>query len=185
MREQDRHRAVGVGERRAAGEQLEGDAAERVEVAPRPGQPAHGLLGGDVVGRADRRARGGEPRGAARAIERLGDAEVGDLDPAVGGDEQVLRLEVAVHDPEALGMREAGEDVEQHAGRLLRRQRRLVAPQRPARHELHGDERNPVVLEEVVHRDEVRVRERPGKTGLAQEPLGRRPVPARAAPTAA
>jgi hypothetical protein len=67
-------------------------AAEREDVACRSDGVTLGLLGRHVGGRADRRVGGGD-HGAAR---RPGDAEVDDPRP-VGGDEDVARLEVAVH----------------------------------------------------------------------------------------
>ena len=65
---------------------------------------ALGLLGRDVGGRAHDLAGLRE----RHALGRAGDAEVGHLDPAVGGDEEVGGLHVAVHDPG--GVRDAEGD---------------------------------------------------------------------------
>ena len=53
---------------------------------------AHRLLGGDVVGGAEDAAGGGHPV----LLELARDAEVGQLRPALGVDQDVLRLDVAV-----------------------------------------------------------------------------------------
>ena len=69
-------------ERRLAGEHLVEQDAERVDVRAGVDVLAHRLLGRDVVGGAEHPARLGEPVG----LERAGDAEVGDLRPALGVD---------------------------------------------------------------------------------------------------
>ena len=88
--------ATGVSPREGdlAGEHLVEHDAERVEVGlPGDGLPER-LLGGDVVGRAE------HAPGDRQAFlgERAGDAEVGDLGAAFLADQDVLRLDVAVHD---------------------------------------------------------------------------------------
>ena len=64
-------------------EQLVGDDAGLVEVGPGPDLLRHRLLGCHVRGRADGRAGGGEHLLGLDLLDGLGDAEVGDLDPAV------------------------------------------------------------------------------------------------------
>ena len=81
-------------ERRPAHEQRVEDDAERIEVAALGDRLARGLLGRDELGGADDAAG----RRQVRAGEDLGDAEVGELDLAVGGAQDVRRLEVAVDD---------------------------------------------------------------------------------------
>ena len=61
---------------------------------------AAGLLGSHVSGRAD---DGAAPRLVRVVPEAFGQAEVGDLGAAVGGQENVGRLEVAVDDALAVG----------------------------------------------------------------------------------
>ena len=88
------HRVVGVHhhrrdrrrrlERRPAGQQGVEHAAERVEVGAAVDPPAHGLLGGEVLGGAHDRVGGGERLRAGRLGE-LGDAEVEHPHPPVGG----------------------------------------------------------------------------------------------------
>ena len=81
-------------ERHVAGEHLEEHDAQRVEVGLRPDRVAERLLGRDVVRRAEHPAVGRQPL----LVERAGDPEVGDLGRALHVDEDVLRLDVAVHD---------------------------------------------------------------------------------------
>jgi hypothetical protein len=81
-----------------------------------------------------------------------------------------------MHDPVLLGVREPGEQPLEHAGDLGERHLPDVAAQRPALDVLHRDVRRAVVLEVVVDRDDVRMRERPRDARLAQEALGERRV---------
>ena len=80
------------------------------------------LLGGHVGGAAERAAGHGQSEVALRIADHAGDAEVGDLHPALAVQQNVFRLDVAV--PDALGVRgleciaNAGHDGE----RLLRRE---------------------------------------------------------------
>ncbi len=85
-------------ERKMADEQLVEDHAERVHVGVHADMPAANLLGGRVRGceQPQPRARAVLPR--LEAIELLGDPEVEQLHDAVVADENVRRLEVAVHD---------------------------------------------------------------------------------------
>jgi hypothetical protein len=87
---QDRERGVGL-ERCAPGEQLVQHAAQRVRVRGRSGRPAQGALGGQVQTGADDLPGGGQ--GGGRVVEEAGDAEVTDLDDAVGVQEQVHGLD--------------------------------------------------------------------------------------------
>ncbi len=74
-----------VGE--AAGDQLVGDDAERVEVGAWPGLLSAGLLGSQVGGGPEHRSDLGD----ARLLGGLGDAEVGELDLALARAQQVAR----------------------------------------------------------------------------------------------
>ena len=92
--------------------QLVGDDAERVDVGPRAGLVAAGLLGRQVGGGAEHRADLGD----ARLVGGAGDPEVGQLDHVGVGDEQVAGLDVTVHDAVAVRVLEApaglGDDVQ-------------------------------------------------------------------------
>ena len=123
------HVAHGDGDGRLAGEgDLSGEHlvehdAERVEV----GLPGHGLaerlLGRDVVGRAE------HAPGDRQALlgERAGDAEVGDLGAAFLADEDVLRLDVAVHDHPFVRGAERARELDGVGEGLGDRQRPLAA----------------------------------------------------------
>ena len=80
-------------------------------------------------------------------------------------------------DPVLLGVREPGEQALEHAADLRRASvAPTYGPQRAALDVLHRDVRRAVVLEVVVHGDDVRVAERAGDARLAQEALGERGV---------
>ena len=104
-------------------------------------------LGGD--------APDGERSGRARSA-----AEVGDLDRAGGGEQQVLELEAAVRDPVRLGVLEPGERAFQHAAELRERQAPGVRAQRPPLGMLGDDVRRPVDVEAIEDGHDVRVRQR-------------------------
>jgi len=113
------------------------------------------LLRGHVVRRAQKLPFLGQVRGV-----HPGDAEIGDLDPVVGRDQDVRRLDVAVDD--AVGVRivegigHLGDDVhhERQRQRLVPLEKRIEV--RPA-HILHGDEGAAVLalLHHVVDGDDV------------------------------
>ena len=173
----------GVGdEGLAAGQALEGDDPERVDVGRGRRRAPLGLLGRDVGGRAHHLAglREGHP------VRGAGDAEVGDLDPAVGGDEEVGGLDVAVDDAGGVGHAEClGRLGEQVAGRVgvERRAGPQQRRERLALDELHhevGARGRGAVVERagavVVDRRDAGVLERGGVPGLGLEPLPERRV---------
>ena len=159
--------------RLAAGEQLVEHDAGGVHVGAGVGAAVDDELGGQVGDGADEHAVGGGVLGVG--ADRLGEPEVGDLDPAVVGDEHVLRLHVAVHEAGAVGRRQRGEHRLQHGQRPRRRHRRLLddgVAQRVAGDQLHHQEDGAVVVALVEDRDDVGVREPGGGAGLAHEALG-------------
>ena len=89
-----------------AGEQLVGHGGQRVHVGAGVDAVAGDLLGRHVRRRPDHL---GEPAGVQH---RLGDAQVGDQQPVAGAaaaaQQQVLRLDVAVHDAELVQHRQPG-----------------------------------------------------------------------------
>ena len=89
----------------AAGEQLEGQHAQAVDVAARVHRLAERLLGAQIVGRADDVAVAG-----VRDLHGglLGHAEVGQGQGAVLAEHQVVGLEVAVHDADVVDGGQAG-----------------------------------------------------------------------------
>ena len=133
----DRHRRV-AHERRPSGQQLEEQAARRVEVAARVHLLAARLLGREVLRGADHRRRLRHRR--RRVRQRAGDAEVHDLDVAGRREHDVGRLDVPVDDARAVAVLERVE----HAGDDLERELDgEPAPARAARRAACGPRRTP------------------------------------------
>jgi hypothetical protein len=149
------------------------------------------LLGRHVVRRTDDRARLCVPERLrlvpvdddffVAGIGRLDQAEVEDLDAAVGIDEDVLRLEVAVDEPLPVRGGESVGDLHRDVERLPRRQSTLDSrSQRLSLEELHdqvGDgDALPAVfdrgLADVEEGADVRMAERGDRARLAAKTLG-------------
>ena len=166
----NRHRRV-AGEGRLADRHLVEHDAERVDVAPGVDPLALGLLGREVGGRAHDGAGLGQ---ALLGVDGPGDPEVGDLDLAVGGDQHVARLHVAVDHAVAVGEGQGGGHPGADAGDLTRRQRLGILEdgrEGPAVDVLHDDEVRAVVLAPVEDGDDVGVGQVGGGLGLPAEPL--------------
>jgi hypothetical protein len=184
--EHDAERRLGH-EGQLADQELVEDDANRVKVRATVDLFAARLLGRHVVGRADH-----EPFGREVTRERLvllvhrphelGDPEVANLDeigrlPLVIGAVQkqdVLRLQVAVHDADVVRGREGGEGLRDDVddapvtdGPVARHHREQVLPLR----EFHDQVEEPVGLAEIEHAQRVRMIELRGGKGLALEPL--------------
>ena len=84
---------------RSAGETFDEHRAERVDVSGRPDSLALDVLGRDVVDGSQELAAAGE---AGRA-EEPAQAEVRQVDVLVLVDENVGRLDIAVHEPAPMG----------------------------------------------------------------------------------
>ena len=165
-RDLDRRLAV---ERRLAGQELVEDDSERVEVGARIDLASLGLLGREVLRRPDDRARLGH---LARA--GAGDPEVRHLHAALAVDEDVVRLDVAVHDPVPVREAQRREDLARVLDRDVDRRGAAADDQlleRAAVEELHRDVVGVLGLAAVVDRDDVRVVERGGVLRLAAEAL--------------
>ena len=158
-------------ERQPPAQHLVGHHADRVEVGRGGDVGGQRLLGRHVGGRADGHPGRGLELLRRRPVQRLGDPEVGDLDVPLLGDQEVLRLEVAVHDVLLLGGGEAGEEVVQDHDHLLGPQLAHVRAQRAAAQVLHRDVRRALGEERLIDDDDVRVAERAGDVRLAQEAL--------------
>ena len=164
-------------ERTPAGEELEGDAGERVAVGRGRGRLAARLLGRHVPGRSQHRPRGGERvvSGGAR------DAEVRDAEVPVARDEEVRGLDVAMDDSARVRRVERGRGLPEPPHREVGRHRPGGEPigDRAVRHVLHDDERKAVGgLADVVDRDDVRLaRERRGRARLPEEALAELVLP--------
>ena len=143
---------VGRGERRPAGEALVQHHAERVQV-------------GSLVHRAAQRARLLRRRVQQRADGRLGalvrlarrHAEVDQAGPAVGLDHDVVRLDVAVHQPGPVDRRQRIREFQRQRHDPVGGQRPVVqqAGQRPTLDEIHHEVRAPVVPSDLVDPHEV------------------------------
>ena len=163
--------------RRPAGQGVEEGGAERPDVAGSRGLLTRGDLGGEVGRRTGHHAGLRERRVRRRAR----DAEVGELHVAVGGDQDVRGLHVAVH--HARGVRRAQRlgRLGQDRGGFVRRHRPLVADQvgevAPL-DVLHDQPLLVVVLDEVEDGHHVGVVDPRGDPGL---PLGAHQVRAGAA----
>jgi hypothetical protein len=164
---------AGTVERDVAGQHRVGEHAERVDVAAAVEVDlACGLLGGHVLRRAER-ATHFVRRRVGRADER--DTEVGEQ-RAVGAalDQNVLGLEVAMHDPFAMRVLEYLRELDEHPARNVRVEPPL-APQphaeRLAVHVAHDEVDEIGRLAVRVHRDGVRMCEPRRDACLATEAL--------------
>ncbi len=157
-------RQLGVArERDAAGERVEEDAAERVDVGARVGLLAADLLRRGEVGGADELARAGEAAGG-RGV--LGEPEVGEvrvLLPLVG-DQDVRRLDVAMDEPAPVRGVERGRDLPGDPHRALRRQPAVRAVDQRAQvgalDVAHRQVQHALVLARLVDGHDVRVVDR-------------------------
>ncbi len=153
----------------APGQHLVEDDADRVEVGALVDGLALGLFGRQVLGRAQNGAGLGHLR-----VVGLGDAEVGDLHRAGGVDQDVLRLDVAVHDVRAVGHLHRGKQLEGYAHRLARGVATLAADvvlERLALDVLHDDVVGAVDRAPVVDVDDVGVVDAGRGLGFAAEAL--------------
>ena len=161
-------------EGRLSGQHLVRDAGERVDVAASVELAlAGGLLGAHVVRRADRGARLRQPLPDLRA-DRVRDPEVGD-ERLAPREQDVLRLDVAVHDAVLVRVRERVRDLPGEPQGLVDGERLLAPEQRAQRVPLHVRHHAVDVagrLPRVVEGEDVRVLQRGRDADLAQEAVG-------------
>ena len=105
------------GEGHLAGDRLHQHEGERVDVGLAGEGLALRLLGRRVAGGAEHRALRFGPR---RLGQRPGQAEVGDAEPALLAEEEVGRLDVAVHEAPAVRVLEGPGGLEADQQRLRR-----------------------------------------------------------------
>ncbi len=173
-------RCVGVGlakKRNPAGEAFVQHEAQRVEV----GAPVE-LLAADLLGRQVLRCPHhdvGTGEVVAGCAEAFGDAEVGQQHAAIGGDQDVAGLHVAVHEPGAVGGIECRGHARTDVDREIRAQPSLLVEELPealAVDELHdhgkADTAPGSVFDGVVHRDDVGMAELGDGHGFAAKALG-------------
>ena len=119
----DRHRYQRVRLKgQLAGEHLEHHDADRIDVAARVGKGAAGLLGTDVVHRAD----GLVGDGLGGAAGKAGNAKIGDLDRPVREQHDVLGLDVPVDDALVVRMLQRPQNLNGEVQRLLPAQHMLL-----------------------------------------------------------
>lgn len=152
--------------RQALDGEVEG-RAERPQIGGGSAALAAQPFGGGVVGRVDQVA--GAPGGDLAVDD--GEAEVGEDRSARPGEEDVGRLDVAVHHPGGMGGGERAENAHADPGRLVDRQRMPIADgpfQGRARQSLH-DEPGPLLLDDhVVDGDDRGMLEPGGQVGLPE-----------------
>ena len=139
------------------------------------GQRAHGVTGLGHPVRPQHARRLGELVGDVRQMRgQLRQPEVEYFHLAVIGDEDVRRLDVAVHDAGMMGSLEGVGDLTAEVEHHIDRQRSAVDPaaERAALEQLHHEKRQAVVLADVVHRADVRVIQRGRRARLALKSLG-------------
>ncbi len=163
-----------AGERQLAGEQLEGDHAERVDV-----DGGGDLARGELLGRHVRR-RAGEVGDADPDVALVaGQAEVDDHDPACGpvgvDQEHVVGLEIAVDDADVVRGGERGRQLADDGRDLGWRQRALTGQaigQRLAVQPLHGDEPAVAIVDaEIEQSTDAGVGDPARQHQLAVEPI--------------
>ena len=156
----------------AAAQHLVEHHPEGEQVGARVGGHAPYLLGGHVAHGADERPRSREVR-PERAREAR-QAEVEHLHVARGRDEDVGRLDVAVHHAARVGVGQSPARLRHQVDRA-EQARRLAAADHPPEvlplEELHGEVGPPVVLAQVVHGHDIAVGEVAGRAGLGEEAL--------------
>lgn len=141
----------------AAREQLEEDQARGVDVAAGVRGAVLDLLGRQV---GDGPQDGAARRGRRLRGQRAGEPEVGHLDLTVLADDDVLRLDVPVHDAGPVGQAQRLGDRDQQVQRGTRGERCLGLDdlaQRATAHQLHDEEHVHPVGALVVDRDDARV----------------------------
>ena len=165
------------GERRLADEELVGNAAERIEIRAAVDVRIGGdLLGRHVLRRSDREAHRRQRfrlTGCAGRIQRLADPEVGD-GRAVAGEEDVLRLDVAVNHTALVREVERSRDIAQDPGGFAQWHR--AGPEEPHAQgltfdERHRVERQPIRFAGREDGHDVRMLQPGGQQDLAPEPL--------------
>jgi hypothetical protein len=118
------HRRRRTAEGAFAGEQLIEDHAAREQVAAPVDRLAGELLGRHVRDGAEHRAELGELGGV-----ELGDAEIGDFDAAVGEQDDVGGLDVAMDDAALVRVLQGAQQLAHDAARLGQRERAAVVEQ--------------------------------------------------------
>ena len=167
------HHGAG-GERGLAHEHEKYGAAERVEVAADVGRPrVAGLFGRDVVERAERHTADGEVLIAGHVVQPC-QAHVDNAGAAGGGDDDVRRLDVAVHDVALGGMLECVGYLDRDVDRAGQVERPLVRDdiaEVRALDVFEDDVVPAVVRSDRMHAADIFVVEAGGRLGFVAKPL--------------
>ena len=178
VREQLRDRVLAlVGN--LAGEHLEEHATERVDVSARVGVASGDLLRRHVVDGADDGSLRGQAGGRVRPLGHPEVRQVGVLGAIGDGDQDVRRLDVAVHQALGVGGVERRGALREQIDRPARIERSRFTDdlaQVGADDVVHHEEHEPFLFSGVVDRDHVGVVDRRGDPHLAPEALPERRV---------
>ena len=137
-----RHRALGLGMRQRAGQQLIQQHAEAINIGGGGDRPAVDLLGRSVARRqhiaAVARQRAGGSR-TGRRLQQLGNAEIEQFDLALPVHKHVGRFDVAMHHQVAVGMGHGGQHLQKNPqpGGNSHLRRIAGVGDGPAGHEFH------------------------------------------------
>jgi len=144
-------------ERARAGEQLVQHRTEREDIRAMIDALPFDLFRRHVRSRADARSRRGDARrrDTFRPLGQLRHAKVDDLRAPVARDHHVVGLQIAMHDPRVMRLRQPFGDLRHHLD-ALRECMSLAHPlgERHAVDELHGEKVHIAVIARVVHRDD-------------------------------
>ena len=157
-------------ERELAGKALEGHDAQRVKIGRGLSGRTRNAFGRQVGGCSDQHPRLGEWRAACR----LGDPEVGDLHLPALADQQVPRLDIAVHQASRMRGLQGGGGLSDQAHRARRIKRSIV--QQPGQrwpvdqfhHQVGRIRCSDLAV--VVYRRDARMGQQPRIPGLGTEP---------------
>jgi hypothetical protein len=131
----DHLQVIVPGERHGAGHQVVEGRSQGVDVAAGIGVlGVDGLLVGHVVRGAEALAGGGQVAGI---IDPLGQAQIDQLTDAGAGDEDVVRLDVAVHDAARVGVLQGTGNVQGNVDRVADGQLAQLVQQRVGRRAVH------------------------------------------------
>ena len=171
MRQPRRTLALGV--RRLSGQRLEQQAAERVDVGARVDALVDDLLGRHVLG-----ARDDGPRTCQVAfrVGLLCEPEVAEVHVVAAREEDVGRLDIAMHQAAGVGGVERGADLVDDTRRSARFEVALRGDQGPevrALDEPHHDEEHAVLVAGLEDGNDVLVVDRSREPGLAAEALAK------------
>ena len=116
MPHQDRQRCISIVRRLLCEHLIEHDA-QRIEIAAHIALPLQSLLRSDIVQRSHQRPRCGVPG----APDNLRDAKVDQHGLSVSSQQDIGRLDIAVHHPFAVSVRQTIQDIEENARHLSQR----------------------------------------------------------------